>query len=341
MRSRFDADRAENPPVAMKPGPTAPKPSLALLLLKWPAVVALVAFGVSELLTDSVPLLQWVWFVPRPLLTGAAFVWVLLALLMVRACGPRRPEARGLRMVLALAVPCLIASLLQMWGLPKSRPADSLRIVHWNASYPLDEDIGVEVIDALLDLDADIVVLTDPGQLATGNWALRCIAAGYQLYRPGRFAVLSRFPVPEATPIAATRRGSSSRVVVTTPSGPLSIRTIDLPSDPNLPRGQTANELAAVIEAVDGASPAPDILVGDFNTPGRSHSLGVFGSGYADAFATAGTGWGGTYPADYPFWRIDLMLVRAPWEPLRAEAVDLNGKRHRAQVVDLARRSER
>ena len=32
---------------------------------------------------------------------------------------------------------------------------------------------------------------------------------------------------------------------------------------------------------------------------------------------------------------IDLTIVREPWIPIRAETVDLNGRRHRAQVVDL------
>ena len=63
----------------------------------------------------------------------------------------------------------------------------------------------------------------------------------------------------------------------------------------------------------------------------------MFGSGFEDAFARHGSGWGGTYPREYPLWRIDLALVRAPWRVLRAEVVDLKGKRHNAQVIDLRR----
>lgn len=320
----------------MESEPSRPKPSALLSLLKWPAILVLAAFWVSELLTDSNALLQLAWFVPRPILAGAAFAWSLLAMAAVRACGRRRPEMRGLLWVAAASLACMVLGLLAMWGLPRDRPADSLRIVHWNASYPADEDLRADVVDSLLDLDADIVVLTDAGQLATGDRALRAIAAGYEVHRLGRFALLSRLPVLEATPIAAAKMGSASRIRVATKWGPISIRAIDLPSDPRTSRVENTRDLAAVVSAVDASS--PDVLVGDFNTPGGSGSLALLGSGYRDAFREAGSGWGGTYPATRPLWRIDLTLVRSPWEALRAEVVDLNGRRHRAQVVDLRRR---
>ncbi|MEY3144211.1 MAG: hypothetical protein RLY21_2704 [Planctomycetota bacterium] len=314
---------------------TAPKPSRLLSLLKWPAILVIAAFVVSEFATDSVVALQWVWFVPRPLLAGAALLWALIALAAVRGLGRDRPEARGLVAVGVLSAACVGVGLLEMWGLPKARPTDALRIVHWNASYPLEENMNALVLDELIDLGGDIVVLTDAGQLATGERALRCLAAGYEIHRPGRFTLLSRLPVIEATPIAAAKRGSASRIVVSTKWGPISIRAIDLPSDPRLPREQTAGELAALVAGADPTS--PDLLIGDFNTPGGSNSLRAFGTGYVDAFAHAGAGWGGTYPAKYPFWRIDLALVRSPWKALRAEAVDLDGRRHRAQAIDLRR----
>lgn len=324
------------PHAAMPSQRTYSQPSRVLSLLKWPAILMLVAFVFSEIVTDSIPLLQWVWFVPRPLLAGAALLWSLLAIAVVRACGRRRPEMRGTLVVGALCVASLLFGVLELWGLPKERPADSIRIVHWNASYPGDEDIGPTVIDALLDLDADVVVLTDPGQLASGDPALRAIAAGYRIHRPGRFAVLSRLPVVEATPIASAKAGSASRIVVETGNGPISIQAIDLPSDPKLPRKETAANLASIIRAVEGSSVDPHVLIGDFNTPGGSSSLRVFWWGdHVDAFAKAGTGWGGTFPVEFPFWRIDLTIVREPWIPVRAETVDLNGRRHRAQVVDL------
>lgn len=315
--------------------PTAPKPSPLLSLLKWPAIIALAAFVVSEALTDSIHALQWIWFVPRPLLAGGALAWSLLALGVVRACGRGRPEARGLWIVAALCSLCLLHGLAQMWGLPKARPAGALRIVHWNPSYPVGEEVPEGIADAVLSLDADIVVLTDPGMLVVGERAQRFAEAGYALFRPGRFALLSRLPVREAVPILATAGGSASRIAIETPSGPITIRAIDLPSDPRLSRRDNAREVAAAIGSVDAS--VPDMLVGDFNTPGGSASLRAFGTGYEDAFARHGSGWGATYPREYPLLRIDLAFVREPWRVLRSEVVDLKGKRHRAQVIDLRR----
>lgn len=313
----------------------ATKSSLMLSLLKWPAIVVLVAFVASEVLTDSIHALQWVWFVPRPLLAGGALIWSIAALGVVRACGRRRPEARALWVVAALSGLGVSLGLAQMWGIPKERPADALRVVHWNPSYPVGEEVPDGIAEAVLALDADIVVLTDPGMLVVGERARRFAEAGYELFRPGRFAVLSRLPVREAVPIVAAKRGSASRIAVETRFGPIAIRAIDLPSDPRLSRRDNSRELAKAVESVD--SSVPDMLVGDFNTPGGSASLRVFGSGFEDAFARHGSGWGGTYPREYPLWRIDLALVRAPWRVLRAEVVDLKGKRHNAQVIDLRR----
>jgi hypothetical protein len=309
------------------------KPSVALALLKWPAIAALVGFVVSEILTDSVYLLQWLWFVPRPVLAGGALGWALLALAVVRAFGRRRREARALRVVALGALALLFFGAARMWGVPTERPADTVRVLHWNTSYPVGEEVPERIEDRLLALDVDLMILTDPGMLVLGERAERFAAAGYRLYRPGRFAVLSRLRVVEAVPIVAAKRGSASRVRVETAFGPLSIRAIDLPSDPRLSRVENARELAASIAGVDTSR--PDILIGDFNIPGGSWSLGAFGEGYRDAFAEAGSGWGGTYPRGLPLWRIDLALVRDPWQAVRSEVLDLHGKRHRAQVIDL------
>ena len=89
------------------------------------------------------------------------------------------------------------------------------------------------------------------------------------------------------------------------------------------------------IDAIDRST--PDVILGDFNITGGSDSLRQFGEGYRDSFADAGAGWGGTYPREPPLWRIDLTLVHVPWRTLRAEVIDLHGKRHRAQVVDIQR----
>jgi hypothetical protein len=307
-------------------------------LLKWPTLLALTVYLVSEVLTDRVAVLQWIWWIPRPVLAGAALAWLMIP---AAVCLSRRDCARERRVLAWVAGVSLVALLhgtLQLWGFSKDRPMPSVRIVHWNASYPADEEVAEWIVDAIIGLDADVVVMTDPGMLIFGDRADRFAAAKYEVYAPGRFAVLARARVMESTPLVASKRGSASRIVVETREGVLAIRAIDLPSDPRLSRMATAGELAATIAAADAST--PDVILGDFNITGGSASLTQFGVGYRDSFADAGTGWGGTYPRARPLWRIDLTLVRPPWRTVRAEIIDLYGKRHRAQVIDLVRDSD-
>ena len=325
------------PPLANHavPHSTDQSRSRILGLLKWPTVVLLAGFALSEAMTDGVYALQWLWFVPRPILAGAALALAILALIVLRIVARGAAESRTLRILAVVSAAFLAYGLLQMWGLPKKRPFDTLRIVHWNASYPVGEEVPEWIVVAVLGLDADVIVLTDPGMLVVGDRAERLTAAGYALYRPGSFALLSRLPVLEAVPIVASNRSAATRLVIETKAGALAMRVIDLPSDPRLSRIENARDLAANISKIDPS--VPDILVGDFNITGGSESLTAFGRGYRDAFAEVGVGWGGTYPRAFPLWRIDLTLVRPPWRPVRAEVIDLLGKRHRAQVVDLVR----
>lgn len=304
-------------------------------ILKWPTLIALAVYVVSEVITDRFALLQWLWWIPRPILAGASLAWLVVPLTasLLRRDGAR--ERRVLAWIAGAALCFLAHGTLQLWGMPKERPMPSVRIVHWNASYPAEEEVAEWIVDAVLGLDADVVVMTDPGMLIFGDRADRFAAAGYQVHVPGRFAVLARSSVIEALPLAASKRGSASRIVVTTEQGSLAIRAIDLPSDPRLSRMETAGELAATIAARDDST--PDVILGDFNITARSASLEQFGTGYRDSFADAGTGWGGTFPRARPLWRIDLTLVRPPWQTVRAEIIDLYGKRHRAQVIDLVR----
>lgn len=298
-------------------------------------MLLLAALVVSEVFTDSVYAMQWLWFVPRVALGLAALAVALAALLAARTLRASPRDLRVLAVLAALSVAACGYGVLQMWGLPARRPAHALRVVHLNACYPLKEDLGEWTTPAILAVDADVIVLTDPGAMAVGERAERLAAAGYKLLRPGRFAVLSRLPVREAVPIVDAEKACAARIVIETPSGPLSIRAVDLPSSPRLSRVENARALVESIAKVDQSE--PDLVIGDFNIPGGSRSLEAFGRGYREAFATAGTGWGGTYPRDFPLWRIDLALVRRPWKPVRAEIIDLYGKRHLAQAIDLVR----
>jgi hypothetical protein len=310
---------------------------------RWPAFAALALFAVSELLTDRVQAMQWAWWIPRPLLAGCTLAWLVVLELAALAARVDRRELRANRWAVAAAAACTGYALLGVWRPDSPRPADAVRLVHWNASYVESTAVAPSLATLLLELDADVVVVTDPGLLWWGDGVQRFTAAGYELRTAGRFCIASRIGIVEARPVLAQGRLHATRIEVDTRFGPLAIEAIDLPSDPWRSRWQTVVTVSGALAAQrsnGGATSAqrgglPDVIVGDFNITRGSASLRGFGEGYAEAFAAAGSGWGGTYPRAMALWAIDLALVGRRWSPARSEIIDPGAKRHRLQVVDL------
>lgn len=67
--------------------------------------------------------------------------------------------------------------------------------------------------------------------------------------------------------------------------------------------------------------PLPFIVCGDFNSTPHNWSYRHLTDGLQDAFKAAGRGWGGTYHALYPFFRIDYVLVSSAFEVRAAHRV--------------------
>lgn len=289
----------------------------------------------SQLLTDRIGWLQWIWWIPRwafavPVVGGYA---VLLALewRWSRSVPAERRRAGGW---LACAVLASIACLWTDVGLPRSRPPGSLRVAFWNACYPERDEAG-SAAEFVLGLDADVVVVTDAGLMLADGGAERLAGAGYTLARPGQFTLLTREVVREARPIYAARGRALSRFLLETRLGPLAMDAIDLPSETTMHR---YNSVRAFVGELASLRPDDaDIVVGDFNITRGSASLAQLAPGARDAFASEGTGWGATYPREWPLVAIDQILVRTPWVARRAEVVDPGAGRHRAVVADLIR----
>jgi hypothetical protein len=62
----------------------------------------------------------------------------------------------------------------------------------------------------------------------------------------------------------------------------------------------------------------PVILSGDFNGTADNWSYRLVSDGLQDAFRTAGDGWGATYHSNFPFLRIDFVLLGPEFEAVRA-----------------------
>lgn len=144
---------------------------------------------------------------------------------------------------------------------------------------------------------------------------------------------------------------------------PLVVWVMDLPSDPSLSRRKIAESTRRQLLTWQGTIfrrsdepgrwspdtsmtsmgfPEPDIIVGDFNIPRGSWSLGVLASGpdwsATNAFDQGGVGYAATWPLRTPLWHIDQTFL-APW--LRASSYRVVNPRaglHWMQVVKFGSR---
>lgn len=281
----------------------------------------------SQILTDRIGFLQWIWWIPRvflaaPLVLGSVVLWIASA-------GAAR-RRHGLLAAASLAI--ALFTTRSDWGLPKQRPEGGTRVVFWNVCYA-DRAEASPAIDFLVSLDADVLVLTDPGLLLSDGGRERLTERGYTIASPGRFAVVTRIPLLEAVPLYATRHRALSRIGLEAPGRALVIDAVDLPSETTLHRYPSMRAFAGAIEPL--RSKPADVTVGDFNITRGSASIGLVVPGAREAFAEAGVGWGGTYSRARPFLAIDQMMVAETWRAARAEVLDPGLGRHRALVVDL------
>ncbi len=86
-----------------------------------------------------------------------------------------------------------------------------------------------------------------------------------------------------------------------------------------------ADSLARVVES----SKEPVVLMGDFNSPPSSIAYQTLDASLTDTFAEAGWGWGLTFPASTPFWRIDYVWSKG-LTPVSCQVLRLPASDHRA-----------
>ncbi|MFI7600106.1 endonuclease/exonuclease/phosphatase family protein [Actinoplanes sp. NPDC049681] len=101
-------------------------------------------------------------------------------------------------------------------------------------------------------------------------------------------------------------------------------------------RGQLAD-----LVGMQPAGTSATVLIGDFNATLDHRSLAALtDSGWRDAFAEAGEGFGFTYPNGWtpvvPMLRLDHAMVSEPITVLRADTADNPGSDHRMLAVDIA-----
>lgn len=185
--------------------------------------------------------------------------------------------------------------------------------------------------------------------------------------RHGSFRVLSRWPIrrrasarvgPQESWIENDVQGGAGILMLEleTPEGPLVVWAVDMPRVLGASRrdlfAEAAERVAGVttVQRTDGlgrwvlAEPlpdeplsTPDIVVGDFNTPGHAWSVSNFHPGLRPARADARLGPAGTWPAPYPLFEIDLARLGPGVEAVRTGRIRCEGCRHLGLSVGLRR----
>ena len=291
----------------------------------WPATVVL--FGP-----------RWILLFPLIALLPLAFVF-------------RRRWLLGL-LGIAMLVLGPLADLRVTWkGIsPKEKSASAIRILTLNTHF---EAVNPVQLKQLIDQTApDIIALQEwyPGNrgivFPDGSW--------HTIVLPEAMLV-SRFPIRwdgvtiDEPDVAA---GVTYRYTVQLPGRNLSFYSVHLASPHtvfqyllHLRRHGRAylasNSGQRRREAIEihGASDNDTILAGDFNLPRDSTIFRSELSGFIDAFADAGLGWGFTYYSRWTTVRIDHILLGKNWQCDRCWVGPDIGSPHRPVIADISRSS--
>jgi endonuclease/exonuclease/phosphatase (EEP) superfamily protein YafD len=176
----------------------------------------------------------------------------------------------------------------------------------------------------------------------------------WHTHRTPRLFLASRFPIRRVETLGGNSYGgfgSVARYELETPAGVLTLFSLHLASPrdaiaeavheeqrgPADVEGNTAlrRRQSRFVAGVAGLARGPVLLVGDFNTPVESAIFREAWRGYADAFESAGWGWGYTFYGSRTAVRIDHVLAGPGWRCRRCWVGPWVGSPHRPVVADL------
>ena len=305
-----------------------------LLVIGW--LVSPLASGVGGRWQYVVWIPDWVWLVLIGFCAGLAG--------FILAMG-RRP--RSLRLLAAaglMVLGPLWGTLHRDVGLRGGQAAEDPIVVFLNAQDPGSRVVD-DVVEKLIAMDAAVVVIVNPGWIPITWRAIESKAStGRFLQRSGHFFVASRAAIASMRRIVTNGEIRAVEVTFELEDGsplPRRILVADLPSDLAVNRAESLRTLAAGIAAdVEGGPQADsrfDLLVGDLNTTPRTPELNLVVPGFQDAFTMVGRGWGGTWPRDRGWLRIDFALVPPDRMPTSVKTFDPGSGGHRGLVIGYRR----
>jgi hypothetical protein len=300
------------------------------------AATALGAWLLGRVVSDRYGWSQWLLWIPTPALLP------VVGLGVAGACRPAR-DARHRRRRLAvwgaIGAAAAIYFLVIEHRFLRFGAGDpgGLTLLH-SSIYPGPRDSRESYVDRLADAGADLTVLSN-----------RLAPPDIQRFRDRRpqpieevtvwpFMVITRLPILEFRPLVFNNDQeiyiALFRLDATAELGrPITIYTVDLPSDPKRNRGEVARAARRMLDSAQ--PPPPDIVVGDFNMTRGSASVESLFPGLTHAYDQAGHGYGATYSRGFPLYHLDHTLLADTVQATDYALVDLGIGRHRAQRVRL------
>jgi len=306
------------------------------------AVLLSVLWGVGRVLTDTVPSLQQLHWIPTVVALTVTVLALVLAALCVRSTAQRK--WRNALWIIA----CLQAAvlLLQDWR-PLTSPivvtagTTPIRISHVNANWP-----GADAVERAKEYSsslqaawggagADVLFISEVGSMLSIEAQKPLLCADCHTIFVGRFGVVSRVPVVRATPLIDDGKIAVSWVDFGPWEGnaPFAVMLVDLPSDPALSRRDVIGRMSVALRG--RMSGDPDIVVGDFNVARGSGSVASLWPRHTEAFAAQGRGWGASFPRRLPLWHIDLMLTGGRVKIVDYSVRDPGAGKHSMQFASL------
>ena len=296
----------------------------------------------AQLLRDRTAALALIMFVPVLPIALITFVWDVVL----------RGRALPIRWLLtAVGIGCGAIALSWQWQparAPEPGSSDSqLRIVQWNTQWGgANRETFEHVLDGLEAQQPDIACLSEAPftYILKAAWAKRhpgwyveAAADSSNEAYTYNLALISRYPVHKQAewPLSS---GHAALFQVELPTRTLRTLLVDLQSSPRAPRSPSIREVVQLIEARAKADAPIDIVLGDFNTPGRFlgfDALAAAGGGFQLAALWSGH-WRGTWPAwmRMPFYDIDHIWVSKRWS-IQNSQLFIGYSDHRGQRVDL------
>jgi hypothetical protein len=301
------------------------------------AAAALAAWLIGRLVSDRYGWSQWLLWIPTPAMLPVVLLGLAAALRPAPHASVRKRRLVTWGVIGAALAAYFLAvehRFLRLGG----RERAGLTILH-SPVYPGPPKIREPYVERLIAADADVTVLSNPLRRREVGRIEAALGGSVTTRSIWPFMVISKLPILEYRPLVANQetRITLFRLDAGAQLGrPLTLYVVDLPSDPRLPRHETAKAARRMLDRAE--APPPDLVVGDFNMTRGSASVAALFPGLAHAFDQAGRGYGATFHRDLPLYHLDHVLLADTMRAADYAVVDLEIGRHLAQRVVITAR---